>query len=204
MSALLDTMLMPVPVVRELRSLISRPARKITLSPEFPGAVLTGSGGSNTGTMTSDFCSENRAINAATTPTAASPCDSDTDGEEHNYYSWTAQATNNYDIWVKWQIPSDFAALATTNPISFYGWRTSASDTVGLTIYDDAGTTCGLGTVIDTNIIWDQENYNDSGGSGCSIFTADEYILFHIALTVGVNDEHAKMGEIEFNYLSKF
>jgi len=92
------------------------PTKKITLIPEFPGATLTGDGTSNVGTMTSDFCSKTNTnppdINTGVCVTA---------GDLHNYYSWTAQATNDYDIWIPWQVPSDFGEFASSTAIQFYG-----------------------------------------------------------------------------------
>ena len=179
---------------------LARPPITVTLSPEFAGATLTGDGADNTGTMTSDFCSEDRAINALATPTDASPCDTDNEDEEHNYYSWTANATNDYDVWINWQVPSDFGDFAASNPIQYFGWRTGATETVTLTIYNDDGTTCGTASSVTSNGAWETVTYTNSG---CTP-SAGDLLLLRVTLLVGTNSNTAKIGEIEIDYLAKF
>ncbi len=184
------------PTVAE-RAGSARRQYQITLTPEFPGAVLTGDGSNNTGTMTSDFCAASSGVNSLpalnTSVCAAS-------GETHHYYAWTANATNDYDIWMQWQVPSDFSAFAASNPIQFYGWRTTSSDSVTLTFYSANGSTCGTGTAISNTTTWTVTNYTSSG---CSP-TAGDLMKVRVQLSVGVNSEFARMGEIVINYLSKF
>ena len=177
----------------------ARNSKKATLMPEYAGAVLTGDGGGdNIGTMTSDFCS-----NGNTNPPNINTTVCATSGDLHNYYSWTANATNDYDIWVNWQVPSDFDGFDTSSAIQFYGWRTSSSDAVTLTVYDDNDAVCGTGTSISgTASTWNLTNYADP--TGCSAITAGDTITFRMHLTVGVNSEFARAGEIYINYLSKF
>jgi hypothetical protein len=171
-----------------------RNAKKVTLAPEFAGAVLTGDGTNNTGTMTSDFCSGTSYRSINTSICAAS--------EEHNYYSWTAQATNDYDVWTKWQVPSDFSAFAASNPITFYGSRSSSSTgtSVTLTFYNAAGTVCGTATSITNTTTWSSTNYTSSG---CTP-SAGDVLTIRVTLSVGVNNEVARIGEITINYLSAF
>lgn len=176
----------------------ARPTKKVTLIPEYPGAVLSGDGTSNVGTMTSDFCSKTNTnppdINTTVCVTAA---------DLHNYYSWTANATNDYDIWVNWQVPSDFSAFASSTAIHFYGWRSSISDSVTLTVYDDNDAVCGTATAISGTVAtWNSTNYADP--TGCSAIVAGDTITFRVQLSVGVNSEFARMGEIDISYLAKF
>jgi len=176
----------------------ARPTKKITLIPEFPGATLTGDGGTNVGTMTSDFCSKTNTnppdINTGVCVTA---------GDLHNYYSWTAQATNDYDIWIPWQVPSDFAEFASSTAIQFNGWRTTSSDSVTLTVYDDNDAICNGATAISgTEATWNATNYADP--TGCGAIAAGDTITFRVQLSVGVNDEYARMGEISVSYLATF
>jgi len=178
----------------------ARPTKKITLIPEFSGATLTGDGTSNVGTMTSDFCSKTNTnppdINIGVCVTA---------GDLHNYYSWTAQATNDYDIWIPWQVPSDFGEFASSTAIQFYGWRTSnsAGTDVTLTVYDDNDAICNAATAISGTVAtWNATNYADP--IGCGAIAAGDTITFRVQLSVGVNDEYARIGEISISYLATF
>jgi len=176
--------------------------RTVTLSPEFAGAVLTGDGANNVGTMTSDFCSDTLAINAtAASTTAASPCDTAL-SEEHNYYTWTADASNDYDIWVRWQVPSDFSAFNGASAITYYGWRSSTSDDVIMTLYDNADAICNASSGLAEEAAWAQVTYSDP--TGCSNISAGDIVTFRLTLDVRVNGEHAKVGEIDIDYTTVF
>jgi len=90
----------------------ARRATTDTLVPEYAGATLTGNGGgTNIGTMSSDFCSNTGALSIAT-----GVCT--TAGDVHNYYSWTTNqgSSQDYDIYVRYQVPNDFGLLAAQQP----------------------------------------------------------------------------------------
>jgi hypothetical protein len=163
----------------------------VTLSPEFPGAVLTADGTSNTGTMTSDFCSGSGSgginINAAI-------CDGAT-ATAHNYYAWTASATNDYDVWTQWQMPTDWASFSS---ITFAGKvSTTTSDSVVLTIYKVGQTAaCGSGT-INTGTTW--QTSSSISTASCTLSPGDK-IYFDAKLTVGVTSDFARLGEINIVY----
>jgi len=133
-----------------------------------------------------------------------------TAGDLHNYYSWSAQATNDYDIWIPWQVPSDFHEFASSTAIKFNGWRTSnsAGTSVTLTVYDDNDAICGSATAISGTVAtWNLTNYADP--TGCDVVSsgdidAGDTVTFRLQLSVGVNDEYARAGEIEVSYLAKF
>ena len=103
----------------------ARPTKKITLSPEFAGAVFVASGSATTtGTMTSDA-----------SPSAA----------WRNYYKWTSSqaALQDYTIPVRITLPQDFSAWATSNAIqiSYYTNQTSsAENALDVLIYNDTDT----------------------------------------------------------------
>ncbi len=163
----------------------------VTLSPEYAGAVLTGDGTNNVGTMTSDFCSGSSLLNIGTSCGA---------NEDHNFYSWTANATNDYDIYVKWKVPSDFASFAAT-PVQFYGWKTGGSDAVQLRVYKS-----GSGTVCDNDSLGSSGSWalvTSNPTTSCSINAGDE-LVFRITLTVASNGNYARAGEIFINYKSQF
>ena len=191
----------------------ARNTRTITLTPEYPGAVMTGDGTTNIGTMTSDFCADKTTSPTFIYNVASNNCNS---GDIHNYYSWTAQATNDYDILVRYQVPDDFSAFSDSSgnaadtshrSIKMYGWRTASTDHVYLSLYNSSGVLCGTGTT-DTstsNLAWTQTNYasGSDNENSCSI-TAGNTITFDIHMVVGTNNDYARAGEISFNYLSAF
>ncbi len=172
----------------------ARESRTITLAPEYAGVVLTGDGTNNTGTMTSDYCSGTSRRSINTSICAAN--------DEFNYYSWTAQATNDYDVWIRWQVPSDFSSWTASNPIQFYGWRSSSSanNVVTLTMYNASGSVCGTATSITNTTTWTATNYSSSGCSPA----AGEIMTIRITLSVGVNNEFVRVSNISLNYLSAY
>ena len=90
-------------------------------------------------------------------------------------------------------------SFITSPAISYYGWRTSASDSVTLTLYDDVGGVCGAATAISgTAATWNTTSY--ATASGCSNIIAGHRATFRVQLSVGVNNEFARMGEIIINY----
>jgi hypothetical protein len=165
--------------------------RTVTLSPEYPGAVMTANnttGNTHTGTMTSDFCSGSSHLGI---PASSNPCGAT---EEHNYYSWTANATNDYDIFVRWQAPSDFSSLSSIN---FYGWKNGATDDVKLTIYSSTGSVCGTATSISgSTSTWINQAYTITG---CSP-SAGNVLTFDLDLKVAVSSDITRVGEINIVY----
>ncbi|PSO43459.1 hypothetical protein BRC19_00335 [Candidatus Saccharibacteria bacterium QS_5_54_17] len=173
----------------------ARPTEKITLVPEYEGMTLTPDGTDNQGTLTSDFCSESGRLGINTTI-----CDSA--GDEHNYFSWTTSqgSAQDYDIYIRKQLPSDFDVLASTTTVKMYGWRTSSSETVELAIFQADGSQCGSTTNVATsNGSWTQTALDSTG---CS-FNANDEITIRVRLTA-TTDNYARAGEISFQYRSKF
>ena len=76
----------------------------VSLTPEYTGAVLNGSG---VGTMTADFCANQSGVLTVGTLCAS--------GEARNFYGWTSpQATpQSYSIYVTYRLPSTFKNFAT-------------------------------------------------------------------------------------------
>lgn len=179
----------------------ARPTRSISLIPEFAGATLTGDGTNNIGTMTSDFCSGTSRRSINTTICSAN--------DEHNYYSWTAQATNDYDVYVRYQLPTDFDGFASDDAIRMFGWRSTSNEKVELSIFNANGVQCGTTTVINTvNTTWEETPLAgaETTESACSVanMAPGSNILIRIRLTVGSNNNFARAGGITMEYLSKF
>jgi len=149
---------------------------------------MSADGTSNTGTMTSDFC----ANTVGSLPNInTSACAS---GQSHNYYSWTsASGTNNYDVWVQWQAPSDFASLSS---LTGFGWRTTSSSSVKVTIFD-GGTQC---TTTPTDVATGTATWTSASvpNNSCTISAGDK-LLIRVKLTAAAA-EFARAGEITIVY----
>lgn len=175
----------------------ARPARQVTLSPEFPGATLTGDGGSNTGTMTSDFCEQGASADIPNTNTGV--CN--TSGDVHNYYSWTTNqgTAQDYDIWVRWRVPDNFAAWS-SNPVQVYGKRTDATNNaVTVYVYDTAGTLENSGGTQVAGTTWTQTAVE---ASFAGTYTAGSYMTIRIVVAADTGGDSVQVGEINLNYLS--
>ena len=170
---------------------------RVNLIPEYAGLVLNADGSSNTGTLTSDLCSGSSKKSINTSVCAAS--------EEHNYYSWTtSQASDqDYDLYIRYQLPSDFNGFSSPDSIQMYGWRTdSTNNTVNLSLYQADGTQCGSTTNVATGTATWTETALTGDESACT-FNAGDIIYFKVKVTASQN-EFARAGEIRFNYLSNF
>ncbi len=168
------------------------------LIPEYAGAVITGDGSDNIGTMTADFCSGSSYLNI---PTSSNPCGA---SEEHNYYSWTtSQVTaQDYDIYVRWQVPSNYDSSDAMPAINFYGWRTSTTnDAITMTVRNGS-TTCGTATSAGgSNGAWTQATYTT--GSCGTITPGSTVLTFKLRLSAATNDT-VRVGEIGVTYNALF
>ena len=170
--------------------------RVIQITPEYANATLAASGTNNSGNMTGSFCSGSSKRNFQT-----SICTVAT--EEHTFYQWNptvASPAQTYDIYARFPIPSDFASLTS---ISMAGWRTGASDSVTLAIYDgtSSGTLCGAATNMATGTAtWTTPSYTVST---CTL-NAGETALFKITMSATSTSDFARAGEITFTYKSKW
>lgn len=174
----------------------ARPARKDKFVPEYPGAVITGDGGSNTGTMSSDFCEQ--GAHADIPDTNTSVCN--TSGDIHNYYSWTTNqgTAQDYDVWVRWRVPDNFAAWD-SNPIQIYGKRTdTTNNAITAFVYDTTGALNNAGGTQIAGTTWTQTAVSLSGGT----WTAGSYITIRLVLTADTGSDSVQLGEINLNYLT--
>ncbi len=163
----------------------------VTLSPEFFSSVMSGVGGSNIGTMTSDYCAGSSKFPSGVN---TSVCTVSTD--EHNYYSWTANSGNSYDIFVRWSVPQDFASFSSG---SFNYWKTAAGDTVTMNVYPGSSTACATQSASGTSAAWASQSITMTG---CSP-SAGGVITIDIHLAIGTNGDFARIGEIALGYNRK-
>ena len=167
----------------------ARPTKRISLSPEYPGAALTGDATNNTGTMTSD--------NAGAA------------GGYRNYYKWTTtQGTNqDYDIFVRIPIPMDFDAMAATPTLSIDTYSSDLTNgTVTVNVYDTAGAAAGSActdasfTPTGTNT-WQTKTSSTCLNSGT--FTAGGTITVAVKLQSPTSGD-VRVGNIQFDYKAKY
>ncbi len=154
------------------------PANQIvTLTPEFPGAVLNGGSTPGVGTMTADFCANGGGLTVNTTLCAS--------GEARNYYKWTSpQASQQiYSIYVTYKLPSNFSNFLDNNTIQLTG-RTD-STTNGFVTYElfrstgGAISACGTETTVTSSVNTWQPVSNNGNETSCS-YAGGDYVIFKI------------------------
>jgi hypothetical protein len=171
---------------------------EIKLSPEFNGATFMPDGINNVGYLTSGFCSNVTGGLQVLTALCAT-------NTAHSYYAWTtAEATpaQDYDTYVRYELPSDFDKFAASDTIKLYGRRDTSSDIVAYSVYQANGTQCGSTTTVTTTDDTWQEVALTGDETGCT-FTAGDIITFKIT-TTAMNNGTAWIGELRFTYKSKF
>jgi hypothetical protein len=164
----------------------ARPTKRIYINPEYPGATLTGDGGSNTGTMTSD---------------------SMTSSPYRNYYNWanTQGTAQDYDIWVSVPLPMDFAAMAGTPTLSIDTYTTDTTNgTVLVTVYDTSNAADCTSTAFtpNSNTTWQTRTATTCLDTGT--YAAGGIITFQIKLTAAATSGTTRVSNIYFDYLAKF
>ncbi|MDD3474797.1 MAG: hypothetical protein PHP08_02760, partial [Candidatus Dojkabacteria bacterium] len=162
-------------------------SKTVTLSAEYPGAVLAADGSSNTGFMTSDA--------------------EGTTYDSMNYYEWSSSETSlqDYDVRLRFTIPSDFAAWGTDaftfnlstesgsssdNKVDFYLYEESSAtvDDSSIGRYMPAGT-------------WGTTTLQGADLGDCN--AAGETCLILIRM-YSANDYYTRIGDIDINYNRKF
>lgn len=174
----------------------SRPTKRVTFTPEYIGATITADGSNNLGTMISDFCSGSSKRNINNTICGAT--------EEYSYYGWTTDqgSAQDYDVYLRYQIPSDFDGFVSDTTLGMYGWRTTGSDSVELALFQEDGTQCGSTTTASTsNTTWTFAQLTGNESS-CTIDAGDT-VLFRVKMTA-TNGNFARAGDITFQYFAKF
>ncbi|MDZ7744295.1 MAG: hypothetical protein U5K77_00835 [Candidatus Saccharibacteria bacterium] len=179
------------------RSVKSGVTGRATLTPEYPGVTITADGSSNLGTMTSDFCSGSalRSTNLGVCADA---------NDEHSYYSWTTDqgTAQDYDIYVRHQMPSNFDGFISNDTIKMYGWRSTVNDSVELALFGADGTQCGSTTNAATaDGSWTLTALN-ANEKDCNI-AAGDVVVFRVRLTA-TDGNYARVGDISFQYRARY
>lgn len=175
----------------------ARPDVKVTLAPEFQGATFAGDGSNNNGSLSSDFCSGSSRQNINTAVCAAT--------ETHNYYAWTTTqaSAQDYDVYVRYQMPSDYDTGSMTN-LRIWGWGTTGANeivTIAMNV-DGSGTACSTSSdAITSNTTWQQ--VTTASPLGACTPAAGDMVTFKVRVAAGQNN-FARAGEIEFSYKKKY
>lgn len=175
-----------------------RPTKRVSLVPEYGGGVLTPDGTNNAGTMTTDFCSGTSRKTINTTFCGAT--------DEHNFYQWkSTSGTTDYDVYVRYQIPSDYDTDSIT-AINMFGWRSTANDIVTLELFNATGGQCGTTTTITSaNTTWTETALANTGADGdCTAIAAGDVVVWRVKLTSSASTNSALAGEIRFDYRARF
>jgi hypothetical protein len=167
----------------------SSPDNIITLTPEYPGAVLGGPGNvmgggaqiPGIGVMTSEFCSSETGILVVGTLCA--------NHEARNYYHWTSPQTSQqiYSIYVVYKLPTTFKAFNDSNTIKLTSYTDSLTNGIAtLQVFrkNAAGTSitaCGTSaqTINTSTGTWQQTPYDAADETTCG-FAGGDNIIFKI------------------------
>jgi hypothetical protein len=168
----------------------SRPLITWVMSPEYPGAALFADGSNNTGSMISDY------TNAQAT------------GSRATYYEWNATSgtMQDYDIIVRFTLPSNFAAWEeTTNATIVFDYITESATITDSQIdaaiklessdSDDATETDMASTS------WTTAGIDESELGDCN--AAGETCLIEIKMQ-SKSGNYARIGDITLKYRAAF
>ncbi|MBI5357362.1 hypothetical protein HZB74_00720 [Candidatus Saccharibacteria bacterium] len=176
----------------------SAPNNIITLTPEYTGAVLNGTG---VGTLTADFCSNQASVLVVGTLCAS--------GEARNFYKWTSpQGTDQtYGIYVTYKLPSTFSGFNDANTIKLTALTdstTNANATLQVFRKNVGGGTivsCGSATTINnTANTWQQTSFG--GDETACGFVGGDYVIFKINVTAK-SSGNVYVENLDFTYTNQ-
>ncbi len=160
-------------------------ARKVTLSAEYAGAVLSGDGTDNVGAMTSD--------------------NTGSSSNSMNYYEWSSAALslNDYDLRVRFTLPSDFNGWGSTGGVKLNYTTESTSDTnnkVDMYIYkEDSVTVDGTfaAGVSSSAGVWTSSTIAGTDLNECAV--AGDTCVFIMRMS-SLSDNYVRIGDIAITY----
>jgi hypothetical protein len=157
--------------------------KKEVLSAEYAGAALVADGSSNVGSMTSDAVTSSPYM---------------------NYYEWNSSevALNDYDVRVRYQLPSDFDGWGSGGIEFNYATEStsSANNKVDIYVYEQTG---GIDEPSDlTNVsssagVWTTTTMSGANLDVCN--AAGEVCVIMIRM-YSTNDNYVRVGDIEITY----
>ncbi|KXK07714.1 MAG: hypothetical protein UZ21_OP11001000936 [Microgenomates bacterium OLB22] len=164
----------------------ARPTKRITLSPEYAGATFTADGAANTGTMVSD--------NMTSSP-------------YRNFYKWSNSevTVQDYDVWIRVPLPSDFAAMAATPTLSLDTYTSNTSTgVVAVTVYDTSGTADCTSASFTPSLSTTWETKTQTTCLDTGTYAANGVMTIAIKVTAPASGGETRIGDLYFDYLAKF
>jgi hypothetical protein len=176
----------------------SAPDNIITLTPEYSGAVLNGTG---IGTMSADFCANQAGVLSVNTSFCAS-------GISRNYYKWTSpQASQQtYSIYVSYKLPTTFKTFIGSDSIGLTALTDDTTDgTVDYEVFRSSGsavTSCGSQTTVTTPDAdtWYQVPF--AGDETACGFAAGDSVIFKINVRAR-NNASVYVENLDFSYTNR-
>ena len=158
--------------------------RAITLSAEYAGAVLSGDGSDNVGNMTSD--------------------NTGSSSNSMNYYEWSSSAValNDYDVRVRFTLPSDFVSWGNGGVTLNYATESTSNtnNKVDMYVYlEGSATVDGSSTaqVSSSAGVWATTNVAGSGLDECN--AAGETCVVILRM-YSLGDNYTRIGDIDITY----
>ena len=185
----------------------SAPDDIISMTPEYTGAVLNGTG---VGTMTSDFCSNESGV--LVTPASGNIC---ANHEARNFYKWTSPqpTAQTYGIYVTYKLPSTFKAFR-SGTMSLTGLIDSTSNAAvkyavfrkaaAGTIYACSADTSNIGSASTWTAVSPTTDISSSscGTSGANPFVAGDTVIIRVTVSAQSN-ANAYVENLTFQYSNK-
>jgi hypothetical protein len=164
--------------------LIGGGTRQVTLEAEYEGAVLSADGSTNVGNMFAD--------NTGST------------GSWMNYYQWSSSETvlNDYDVRVRFTLPSDFTSWDTNAIVVDYVTQTTTStdNQLNISVYLESSGTADYNDNNNVSSVagtWTTTTILDTGLSDCD--TAGEACVLVLQMQ-SKNDNYVRVGDLTLNY----
>jgi hypothetical protein len=158
--------------------------KEVTLSAEYPGAILAADGSDNTGSMASD--AEGTSSNSM------------------NYYEWSSSETTlqDYDVRVRFTLPSDFVSWDTDAVVFNYATETTSSsdNKADIYVYEESTATVDASftdRVSATAGVWGSSTIPNTSLTDCD--TAGETCVFILRM-YSTNDNYTRIGDITLKY----
>jgi hypothetical protein len=167
-----------------------------TVSPEFPGGVISADGTSNVGTFTSD----REATGSGSL-------------YSFNYYEFSTGQTSlqDYDIYVRWEVPENFSSWATSNAVTIdYATEDTSSANnkidIQITKENDADTVTSSSNVSPTAGKWQSSilssspiSFTAANMTSAITWSAGDIAIIRIRL-FSKDNYFARIGAIKFDW----
>jgi hypothetical protein len=123
-----------------------------------------------------------------------------------NFYKWTTSSATNqdYDIWVRVPVPSDFSAMVSTPTLSIDTFSSDITNgTISVTVYDTSGSAdcSGVSFTPSSANTWQTRTSTTCLDTGT--YTPGGMITIQIKLQSPTSGD-VRVSDIWFDYLSKW